>query len=109
MGQVLTAADIIMCPHGGSVSISSTQSRASAGGALIVRPGDIFVVAGCPLHIASAPHPCVVVEWLNESPRAKAGSVGVLTTSSVGMCKAADQAPQGTALIQKTQTKVSAQ
>ncbi len=109
MGRVLTVSDIIMCPHGGTVSISSTQSRARAGGALIVRPGDIFVVAGCPFNVSSAPHPCVVVEWLNESPRAKAGGAGVLTTSSIGICKAGDQAPQGTALIQKTQTRVSAQ
>jgi len=32
----------------------------------------------------------------------------VLTTDSVGICKAADQAPQGQVLIQKTQTKAAA-
>lgn len=108
MGHALTTSDIIMCPHGGTVSLASTQARASAGGAHILRPGDIFVVAGCPFNVGGGPHPCVTVEWLNESPRAKAVGQGILTTSSFGMCKAADQAPQGAALIQKTQTKVSA-
>jgi hypothetical protein len=108
MGQILTVNDVIMCPHGGTVTLSSSQSRASAGGGLILRPGDTFTVTGCALTIPSGPHPCVVVEWQNPSAKAKAGGTGVLTTSSIGICKAGDQAPQGTALIQKTQTGASA-
>lgn len=107
MGQVLTSADIMMCPHGGQVGISALQTQASAGAA-IVRPSDIFTVAGCVLNIAGAPHPCVTVQWQSPSTRVKAGS-NVLTTDSIGLCQAADQAPQGTVIIQKTQTKVSAQ
>jgi hypothetical protein len=111
MGQILTAADIMMCPHGGQVSIAAVQGSTSAG-ALIVRPGDVFSVAGCPLNVSGAPHPCVIVEWQSPSTRVKAGDRGaadfVLTTASVGMCKAADQAPQGTVMIQKTQLKASA-
>jgi hypothetical protein len=106
MGQILTAADILMCPHGGQVSISPVQGRASAW-ALIVRPDDVFTVAGCSFNVSGAPHPCVTVEWQSPSARVKAGSFA-LTTDSIGLCKAADQAPQGTVLIQKTQTKASA-
>lgn len=112
MGQILTASDLMMCPHGGQVSISPLQASASAG-ALIVRPGDVFTVARCPLNLSGAPHPCVIVEWQSPSTRVKAGDreagAFLLTTASVGLCKAADQALQGTVLIQKTQTKVSAQ
>ena len=108
MGQILTASDILMCPHGGQVSISPLQSRAPAG-AMIVRPDDVFTVAGCSLNVAGAPHPCVTVQWQAPSGRVKAGDSFVLTTSSIGLCTAADQAPQGTVLIQQTQQKADAQ
>lgn len=108
MPHVLTASDMIMCPHGGQVSISPGQTRAKADGALVVRPDGVFAVAGCAFSTGAGPHPCVVVEWQAPATRVKAG-IFVLTTASIGVCKAADQAPQGTALIQKTQTRTSAQ
>jgi hypothetical protein len=107
MGKVLTSADIMMCPHGGQVSISALQSKASAGAAMVC-PSDIFTVAGCAFIVALAPHPCGTVQWQSPSTRVKAGNP-VLTTDSIGLCQAADQAPQGTVIIQKTQTKVSGQ
>jgi hypothetical protein len=112
MGQILTASDLMMCPHGGQVSISPLQGSASAG-TLIVRPGDVFTVAGCPFVLGTAPHPCVIVEWQSPATRVSAGDRGaaafVLTTASIGLCKAADQALQGTVLVQKTQVQASAQ
>jgi hypothetical protein len=90
------------------VTISPLQQRASAE-ALMVRSEDVFVVAGCTFNIGVSPHPCVTVEWQSPSGRVKAGGAYVLTTSSIGLCKAADQAPQGTVLIQKNQTKADAQ
>jgi hypothetical protein len=107
--DVLTTADVMMCPHGGTVTLASSQSKVSAGGATVLRPGDTFTVAGCAFSTPGGPHPCVVVEWQNPSQRASVVSQKVLTTASIGLCKAADQAPQGTVLIQKTQMQVSAQ
>jgi hypothetical protein len=112
MAMVLTKSDVMMCPHGGQVSISALQQTASAG-AVIIRPGDVFTVSGCPFMMGTVAHPCVQVEWQMPSTRVKAGDRGsaafVLTSSSVGLCKAADSAPQGTVIIQQTQLKVSAQ
>jgi hypothetical protein len=112
VGSILTTAAVMMCPHGGQVSISAMQSTVSAGAA-IVRPDDMFTISGCPFMIGMSPHPCVQVEWQMPAMRVKAGSSGsasaVLTTSSIGLCKAADNAPQGTVMIQQTQTKASAQ
>jgi hypothetical protein len=113
MGKILTSSDTMMCPHGGQVTISALQNEASAGAAM-VRPTDIFTVGGCPFILLGAPHPCVTVQWQSPSTKVKAGGkvkAGsyVLTTESIGMCQAADQAPQGTVLIQMTQTKASAQ
>lgn len=105
---VLTTADVMLCPHGGTVLLTSSQSQVSAGRALVLRPGDTFSVVGCVFVLGVAPHPCVTVEWQNPSQSVNAAAQPVLTTASLGMCKAADQAPQGTVLIQKTQTQVSA-
>ncbi|MEK6676311.1 MAG: hypothetical protein AABZ47_11740 [Planctomycetota bacterium] len=108
MGFVLSTSDSMMCPHGGNVSISSTNTKAKAD-AEIVRPNDTFTISGCPLTLPNGtPHPCMVVEWQMPSSTSKADGASMLTTDSIGMCKASDQATQGTVLIQKTQTKVSA-
>jgi hypothetical protein len=112
MGNILTAADVMTCPHGGPVSISSLQTAVKAGAA-VVRPDDVFTIAGCAFMIGPTPHPCVLVEWQMPAACVKAGSAGaasaVLTTASIGLCKAADGAPQGTVMIQQTQMKASAQ
>ena len=105
---VLTVADIMMCPHGGSVTLSSSQSKVTAGGAPVLRPGDTFSIVGCAFSTPAGPHPCITVEWQNPSVSTSAASDKVLTKSSIGLCKAGDQAPQGTVLIQKTQMQVSA-
>lgn len=106
---VLTTGDVMMCPHGGTVSLSSSQSKVTAGGAAALRASDTFSVAGCAFTLPSGnPHPCMTVEWQSPSQTTSAASDKVLTTASVGMCKAGDQAPQGTVLIQKTQMQVSA-
>lgn len=107
--QMLTTASTLMCPHGGSVLINATQQSVTAGGAPVVRPEDVFTVAGCPLNVSGAPHPCLTVEWVSHATRAKAAGGFVLTTASVGLCKAGDGAPQGAVLIQQTQPKASAQ
>jgi hypothetical protein len=107
MSFLLTTSDMMMCPHGGTVSISSSNTKANAGAA-IVRPGDIFTVAGCSFIIPpSIQSPCVMVDWQIPANNVMADSAPALTNSSIGMCKAATQAVQGTVIIQSTQTKVS--
>src|SRR5258708_3646797 len=105
---VLTTADVMMCPHGGSVMLVSSQSKVTAGDAQVLRTGDTFTVSGCVFSLPSGPHPCVTVEWHNPSQKSSAVSDKVLTKSSIGTCKAGDQAIQGMVLIQKTQMQVSA-
>jgi len=109
MGQLLNTSSVMMCPHGGTVSAVSSNTRAKAGGDFMLRPSDTFVIAGCPLNISGAPHPCVRVQWVTNALRSKAAGDFTLTTDSVGLCLAADQAPQGTVLINFTQPRVSGQ
>ncbi len=107
MGQLLNTSSTLMCPHGGTVSISSPNTRAQAAGAYLARPSDTFTISGCPFAIGNSPHPCVRVQWVVASSRSKAAGDSTLATDSVGLCLAADGAPQGTVLIVSTQARVS--
>lgn len=106
MGELVTTASTLMCPHGGSVSIVTSNSRTKAGGAYVARVSDTFMISGCPFMMASSPHPCMTVEWSVGAQKVDVVSNDVVTKDSVGMCKAADGAVQGPVNIVSTQTKV---
>src|SRR4051812_44167567 len=106
MGNLLTTSSVLMCPHGGSVQITSSNTKASAGSPL-VRSSDTFTVAGCAFNISGAPHPRVRVQWIVPALRGKAGGDPLLSQDSVGLCLAGDQAPQGPVQVVTTQAKVS--
>ena len=109
MGAFLTTASVMMCPHGGTVTVTSSNARVNAGGSPILRSTDTFVIAGCPFVIGPSPHPCVTVQWLTQDLRSQVLSASTLSEASVGMCLAADQAPQGTVLVMSTQEQVTGQ
>jgi hypothetical protein len=107
MAHLLNTSSQLQCPHGGMVQISSTNTKAKGGGAFLVRSSDTFTVSGCPFAIGNTPHPCVTLQWLTTAMKAKADGAFALTKDSSALCKAADQAPQGNAMINSTQTKVA--
>jgi hypothetical protein len=108
MAGLLTTSSQLTCPHGGMVTIVSVDTRSRAAGSPIVRSGDTFTVAGCSFTLpAGPPHPCVRVQWLQPATQNHAGGDFALTEQSVGMCLAADQAPQGTVQIVAAQPKAS--
>ena len=106
MGDLLNTSSSMMCPHGGTVSATTSNSVAKADGVFILRGNDTFTIAGCPFNVSSAPHPCVRVQWLLTAFMHKAAGNLCLTKDSIGLCLAADSAPQGTVQINNTQTKV---
>lgn len=103
----LTAASQLMCPHGGMVTAISGNEQVTAGGGLLVRASDTFLVAGCPFVVAGALHPCAQVQWLVAAAESKAGGDATLTEASAGLCTAADQAPQGPPNVVQTQAQGS--
>ena len=104
---LLTTSSVLMCPHGGTVSATSSNSKAKASD-FIVRPSDTFTIAGCPFTLPNGtPHPCMTVQWVKSTLRCKAAGDFALAQDSSGMCLAADQAPQGTVLIQSTQARAT--
>ena len=106
MPMLLTTATQMMCPHGGTVSATSSNAQAKAAGAYILRPSDTFMIAGCPFMAGTTPHPCVQVKWSGAS-KSKAAGDTTLNMSSTGMCVAGDQAVQGAVLILSTQSNVA--
>jgi Na+/phosphate symporter len=107
MANLLTAASVMMCPHGGTVNAISSNTKAKAAGSYLLRSTDTFTIVGCSLNVAAALHPCVQVQWVQTALKSKAIGDFHLTMNSVGLCVAADQAVQGTVLINTAQPKVS--
>ena len=107
MPGFLTTASVMMCPHGGTIQATPVSANVTAGGAPMLTAADTFLVAGCPFNIAGAPQPCVSVQWVQSAAQSTRGGSPTLTLSSVGLCVAATQAPQGPVMISSTQATVS--
>jgi len=107
MAALLTTASTLMCPHGGAVSIVSSNTRVQAGGTALVRASDTFLISGCALSSLTPPQPCITVNWVQPDARSQVLGDFTLNEASVGLCVAANQAVQGTVLVVVTQAQVS--
>ncbi len=107
MGQLLTASAVLMCPHGGKVNVIPANARVMAAGDFVLRPSDVFTIAGCTL--SSVGTPCVSVQWVVPGLRGRAAGDSVLTTDSVGLCLLATGVPQGPVQVVVAQVRVSGQ
>lgn len=105
---VLSSRATIMCPHGGTVTMTPTAVRVTVDGDPPLRMGDVGTIAGCPFTIGTTPSPCVRTEWMMPANRVKIEGAAVLTHTSVALCISAASAPQGTAITSGFQTRVTA-
>jgi hypothetical protein len=101
----LTTTSVLSCPHSGTVTASTANTRVKAAGQPIVRSTDTFTIAGCTFTIGPTPHPCVRVRWDVHAEHHTAQGDPSLTLESVGLCLAADGATQGTVVISSTQAR----
>jgi hypothetical protein len=109
MAGLLNSSSILMCPHGGTVSITTSNSKVKVGGDYAVCQSDTFTIAGCPFILGLVPHPCVQVQWVQPAAQSQVAGDYTLTEDSVGLAVAADQAVQGTVQIVFTQPQVAGQ
>ena len=107
MANLLNSSSVMMCPHGGMVNAVPANTRVQAAGGPILRATDTFIIAGCVLNVAGAPHPCVQVQWVVPDARSRVMNDFTLNEQSVGLCVAADQAVQGVVMINFTQPRVA--
>ena len=95
-----------ICPHGGQVTVVSTNTRVIVNGMPAATMSDVFTVAGCVFAPGGVAHPCVTLQWLMPATRVKVNGQPVILQTSTGLAKAADQAPQGPPTIILTQQRV---
>jgi len=107
MAALLNTSSVMMCPHGGTVSVITSNTQVMAAGDPVVRASDTFLIAGCPFVIVLVPHPCVQVQWVQPDTESQAMGDFTLSEDSVGLCIAPDMSVQGTVLIVFTQPQVS--
>lgn len=106
-GYLLHVGITALCPHGGQVSVTSTNTKVKVGGQAVAVMGDTFQVAGCAFTLPNGkPQPCMKVQWLVTAMRVKVGGKAVILQSSTGLCQSAEQIPQGPPNVTVTQTKV---
>lgn len=106
---IIDAGATIMCPHAGSVKITSTNTRVKVGGQYATILNDMFMISGCPFQLPGTPpvpHPCIKIQWLVPAMRVKVMGKQVLLKSSTGLCLASDQVPQGSPNVVITQLRV---
>jgi hypothetical protein len=84
--------------------------------ATVPPPGPKIPVTACPFQVpigtGTKPQPCVIVEWANVSIRVTVMGQALYLQSSPGpgngLCKSAEQIPQGAPTVKKLQTRVIA-
>ena len=107
MANLLNTSSTLRCPHGGTVTIVSVNTRVKVGGDLAATSSDLFTIAGCTLNVSGVLHPCVMVQWVQTGQRSTVVQSPTLNETSTGLCVAADQAVQGTVQIVVTQQRVA--
>ena len=105
MAHFLTTASSLQCPHGGTVTGATRNTRVKARSQFVLRSTDTYTVAGCPFTIGPTPHPCVRVQWDVHAERHKSHGDPSLTEDSVGYCLAGDGGMQGSVVISSSQVR----
>ncbi len=106
---LIDAGATIMCPHGGQVKVVPSATRLTFSGMPPLTVSDTVMVSGCPFNVSGAPSPCLTVQWLMPATRVTVQGAVPLLSSSIGLCKNAAGAPQGTAIVTGFQTRVQGQ
>ena len=77
-GLLMHVGAAAMCPHGGQVSVVSTNSRVLAGGQPVATLNDTYLIAGCAFTVGTKPQPCVKIQWLTPATRVRVSQQPVI-------------------------------
>lgn len=97
---LLTAADTLLCPHGGRVVGLAKAPRVLISGAPVL-PGAPGSVSGCAAGL------CATAHWTTSASRLRASGAPALLQSSIGECRGMDGAPTGPVLVATAQARVT--
>ena len=108
-GPLYHVGAVAMCPHGGQVSVVSTNARVLVSGMPVATLGDTFLVASCVFTVPPGkPQPCVRVQWLTPAVRVLVNGQPAILQTSTGLCLSPEQIPQGPPMVTTTQPRVIA-
>ncbi|MFB3764636.1 MAG: hypothetical protein ACE14P_05245 [Methanotrichaceae archaeon] len=104
-GPLLHIGAVATCPHiSGQVVIVSSNVRVRVSGMPVVTMLDVLTVAGCP---SPAPKTCVLSKFI-PSARVKVNFVpAIVYQPGAAICQSADQSPNGPAIINVIQPRVT--
>lgn len=109
-GLVLHVGATVMCPHGGPMSVSTSNVRVKVGGQFVATVNDLYTISGCPFQIpvpsGTKPQPCVTAQWPVPATRVRVNGQPVILQNSTGICQSAEQIPQGPPNVVLTQFRV---
>jgi uncharacterized Zn-binding protein involved in type VI secretion len=98
-----------ICPHGGQISVVTSNARVLVNGLPVATQSDFYPVAGCVFTIPGPkPQPCILARFLVPAARVLVNGQPALIQTSTGLCQSAEQIPQGPPTIVATQTRVVA-
>ena len=89
--------------HGGPITTVSSDTRVLASGMPVALVTDQFLVAGCAFAPGGVPQPCLTVQWSAPTVETLINGQPAVTAASVGLCIAANGAPNGPAVVVSTQ------
>lgn len=101
----LTTASAMSCPHGGTIIVSTSNTRVQVDGEPVLRASDTFTVGGCRYVRGNVPNPCVSVRWDVHAERHEVLSEKSLTRESTGLCLDGSGGMQGIVQISSTQSR----
>jgi hypothetical protein len=108
-GPAVNVGSVATCPHGGQISIVSSNARVMASATPIATAADQFMVAGCAFTVPVAePMPCLTVQWMTPAVRVLVNGVPPVLQTSTGLAIAATGAPNGPPIVASTQLRVVA-
>jgi hypothetical protein len=107
-GPLYQVGALATCPHGGQVMAASKDLRVLATG-MVTLASDQFTVVGCAFSTPAGPQPCVRVQWMGPfTTRCTFMTQPAVTAGTIGMCLAANGAPNGPVVVAGTQMRVVA-
>jgi hypothetical protein len=109
-GFLLTVGSGVQCTHAAAATAQTGNTRVIVGSGPAVTASDVHTVAGCPFTVPGPkPQPCVTITWVPATRVFVNGQPAVVqvTGPGQGICKSAEQIPQGPPVIAAVQTRVT--
>jgi hypothetical protein len=106
-GPVVNVGATATCPHGGMVTIVSSNARVLATGMPLATMADQFMVAGCAFTVPpGVPQPCLRLQWMTTAVRVLINGQPPILQASTGIALSATGVPGGPPIVATTQMRV---